>query len=77
MERIDGVQSGSLPQSEWEGEEEMNELLEPIQRFIDTLTDGNTKNAALEMLHEVEEILEGNDLQDRANGALEEYLSGE
>ena len=55
----------------------MNEVLEPIQRFIDTLSDGDTKNAALEMLHKVEEILEGIDLQDRANGALEGYLSGE
>ena len=55
----------------------MNEVLEPIQRFIDTLSDGNTKNAALKMLQEVEEVLEEIDLQDRANGALEEYLSGE
>lgn len=55
----------------------MNEVLEPIQRFINTLSDSNTKNAALEMLREVEEALEEIDLQDRADGALEEYLSGE
>lgn len=71
------MQSTNTQASEWEGEKEMNEVLEPIQRFIATLSDGNTKNAALEMLHEVEEVMEEIELQEKADGALVEYLSGE
>lgn len=36
MERINGMQSGSLPQSEWEGEEEVREHTLEAKRFYNS-----------------------------------------